>query len=75
LPIILQPYRVEHHARDAGILGTVKHLRLRRAKSRPIRVALKAWMDETRRNTPPRSPLGEALAFTYVEDLTPERLV
>jgi transposase len=63
LDFVLDLYRVEHLAIEAGIVGTAEHLNLRKTKSAAIRAAFKSWIDQTRRRTPPKSPLGEALRY------------
>jgi transposase len=63
LDFILDLYRVEHFARDAGIAGTAEHLKLRRTKSAAIRASFKDWIDRMRGETPPKSPLGQALRY------------
>lgn len=63
LDFILELYRVEHLAREAGIVGTAEHLELRRTKSAALRDAFKSWINRMRRRTPPKSPLGEALRY------------
>jgi len=63
LAFILDLYRVEHLAIEAGIVGTADHLNLRKTKSVAIRDAFKSWIEQTRRRTPPRSPLGQALRY------------
>jgi transposase len=63
LDFILELYRVEHQAREAGTVGTAEHLELRRTKSAAIRDAFWAWINQMRPQTPPKSPLGEALRY------------
>jgi transposase len=63
LDFILDLYRVEHLARASGIEGTEEHLALRQSKSAPIRDEFKTWIDRMRGQTPPKSPLGEALRY------------
>ncbi|HXH25037.1 MAG TPA: IS66 family transposase [Vicinamibacterales bacterium] len=64
LDLIRELYRVEHAALEAGIVGTSKHLELRKQNSAPIRAALKAWLDEAQAQHPPKSPLGVAIRYT-----------
>lgn len=64
IDFILGLYRVEHAARDAGILGTPAHLALRKEHSAPIRVAFKTWLDEQRPRFAPKTPMGRAITYT-----------
>ena len=63
IDLILGLYRVEHEARDAGIVGSPKHLELRRTKSPAIRERLRSWLVEQRPHHPPRSPMGVAIQY------------
>lgn len=64
LDFILSLYRVEHHAREAGILGTAEHLALRRRRSAPIRAAMHKWLLRERPKHAPKSPMGVAIRYT-----------
>lgn len=64
LELIRELYRVEAFALEAGLSGTLKHLELRKEKSTPIRVELKAWLDANEGQHPPKSPLGVAIRYT-----------
>jgi len=57
MDFILALYRVEHDAEAAGIVGTPAHLAMRKARSRPVRRAFRAWLDAQRPLHPPKSPL------------------
>lgn len=63
LELILELYRVEHAARDAGKLGSPQHLRARHTQSAPILERFAAWMEEQLPRHPPKSPLGVALRY------------
>jgi len=65
LDLIRELYRVEHVAFEAGIVGTPQHLALRMERSAPVRAELKAWLDQARRQHPPKSPLGVAIRYTF----------
>ena len=61
---ILQVYRLEAEVKADGIAGTAKHLRLRQKRAGPAMGQLKKWMRQTAQVTPPKSPLGVAIAHT-----------
>jgi transposase len=63
IDLILDLYRVEHEARDLGVIGTDSHLRLRQLKSAPTRDRLKAWLDDNLERHPPRSPIGIGIRY------------
>ena len=63
LDLILQLYRVEHDASEAGIVRTPAHRALRQQRSLPVLEKLHAWMvAETPRHLP-KGPLGSALSY------------
>jgi transposase len=64
IDLILELYRVEHDAKAEGILGTKKHLRLRRARAGPIRKKLLAWLTKQQAVHPPKSPIGTAIRYS-----------
>jgi transposase len=64
LDFIRELYRVEASALEAGVVGTPKHLELRRQYSSPIRESFKAWLDVAQGQYPPKSPLGIAVRYT-----------
>ncbi len=63
LDFILELYRVEHAARDAGQLGSPDHLRARRTQSALRLERMATWMEEQLPRHPPKSPLGVALRY------------
>lgn len=63
IDMILDLYRVEHEARERGIVGTATHLELRNERARPARDRLRAWLDEHLERHPPKSPLGVAIRY------------
>jgi transposase len=63
LDLILDLYRVEHTARDAGVLGQPEHLRLRVQQSVPILGRIRDWLATHSPLHPPKSPLGEAIRY------------
>ncbi|MBC8426763.1 IS66 family transposase, partial [bacterium] len=63
MALILDVYRVEHDARETGIVGTKKHLALRQSRSRVAMDALHAWLLEQEPKWPPKSGLGRAVRY------------
>lgn len=60
---ILDLYRVEHEAKELGIVRSAEHLALRREKSTPVRGRLKLWLDTQAALHPPKSPIGTAIRY------------
>ena len=58
---IRQLYRVEHEARERGIVGGNEHSRLREERSRPIMERFRTWLEE--QHHPPRSAMGKAVNY------------
>lgn len=63
MEIILDAYRVEHDARELGIVGTPQHLELRQTRSRDAMERLREWLTEHRDQYPPKSSLARAIAY------------
>lgn len=63
LDAIVALYRVEHDAAASGVLGTAAHQILREERSRLIVETIEQWTDAQTATTPPKSPLGVALAY------------
>lgn len=61
IDLILDLYRVEYEARDAGTVGTNSHFELRKQKS--ARDRLKARLDTNLDRRPPKSPIGVAIRY------------
>lgn len=57
-------YRIEHLAKDRGILGTVEHLKLRQTQSAPIMAELKTWLEKTKKGQLRKSSLTKAINYT-----------
>jgi hypothetical protein len=55
-------YDVEREARGAELDATERHA-LRQARSRPILMDLKAYLDRERPQVLPKSPIGQAIAY------------
>lgn len=60
---ILSLYEVEYEAARLGVLGTAKHLALRRTATKERLESMKSWMAERRPHHPPKSPMGKALRY------------
>jgi transposase len=63
LDLIADIYRVEAEAKAAEIIGTEKHLELRRTKSRPLFARLLRWGRRHRDHFEPRSGMGKAIRY------------
>jgi transposase len=63
LEMILDVYRVEHEAKEKGIVRTDGHLLLRQTKGRIAMDALFAWLAAEKDRHPPKSPLGQAISY------------
>lgn len=64
LDLILELYRVEHHAAKSGGLGTAEHLEARRTTSAATVEKIRDWMAAEEPKHPPKSPLGQAIRYT-----------
>jgi transposase len=56
-------YDVEREAKDGG-LNAAERLKLRRARSLPILADIKSYLEAERPNVLPKSPEGQAIAYT-----------
>lgn len=63
LSLILDVYRVEHEALARRIVRTDAHLALRQSRSRDAMDRLHEWLLAEAPRHPPRSPMGQALAY------------
>lgn len=63
LNIILVLFMIEREAQQGGIVGTSKHLRLRKARSRPVLKRLDEWRERMTPLFEPKSAMGEALRY------------
>ncbi|TSC20978.1 IS66 family transposase [Corallococcus sp. Z5C101001] len=63
MDLILELYRVEAQAREAGVVGTAAHRALRQEFSAPILARLSTWLAVQTPRHPPKSPLGQALSY------------
>lgn len=64
LEFILELYRVEHEAKERGIVRTEAHQKLRKERCPSIRTLFKQWLDEQQDKHPPKSPMAVAIRYT-----------
>jgi transposase len=64
LEFILELYRVEHEAKEKGIVRTDAHLKLRQERCQLIRIQFRQWLEEQKDNHPPKSPIAVAIRYT-----------
>lgn len=69
LALILDVYRVEAQAKEAGIVGTGAHLELRKTDGQKAMDTLLAWAQAERPSHLPPGPMGKA--FHYLEGQWP----
>ena len=60
---ILDLYLVEYDAADKKIIGTAKHLEMRKQKSAKIMEKFGTWLKEKQPLHPPKSPIGKAISY------------
>lgn len=65
LDIILDLFMVERKAKCLNIIGTRKHLELRRRRSVPVLNRLREWRDKVVALFEPKSPMGAALRYMH----------
>jgi transposase len=63
LDTILNLYEVEYSAAEQNVLGTEKHLAMRKTKSKKITNKLKSWLEKQKKIFPPRSKMGQAIGY------------
>lgn len=63
LDIILDLFMVERAAQIANIVGTRKHLSMRRKQSAPVLERLREWREKMMPRFEPKSPMGAALRY------------
>lgn len=63
LEVIRQIYVVEHEAREAGIVRTAKHQKLRWERTLPLMDKLYVWLTERKELYPPKSKMGTAVRY------------
>ena len=60
---ILGFYEVEYMAAEQGILGTERHLALRKTLMKERFDNFKVWLDNAQAQAPPKSPMGKAIGY------------
>ena len=63
LNTILELYEVEYQAAEEDILGTDRHLAMRKTRSKRIVEKFHSWLKEQQSIFPPRSKMGEAIGY------------
>lgn len=63
LDFILELYRVERAAKDAGIQGSPEHLQLRQTRSQPVMENFRAWLTTQQTLHQPKSPMRKAINY------------
>lgn len=63
LDVIAEIYVIEREAKAAAIVGTERHLALRRERSRPLFAKLLRWARRHRDSFDPRSGIGRAIRY------------
>ncbi len=62
--LIRDVYRIEHEARERGVLGSAEHLRMRQTRSKPVMDRLHEWLLDQQRLHGPASTLGKAVEYS-----------
>ena len=57
-------YRVEHVAKEKGIVASAEHLQMRQTQSKPLMDALHTWLIEQQSLHLPKGPMGQAIAYS-----------
>lgn len=63
LEAILALYEVEYQAAAENLLGSDKHLALRKARSKVVIDELHKWLEEQKERFAPQSPVGRAIRY------------
>ena len=63
MDFILDVYRVECAAWEAGLAGTPAHLAMRQERSKPVMEAFHAWLEAERPKHLPKGPMGDAIKY------------
>ncbi len=64
MDLILEVYRVEHEASEAGKARSADHLAARRGRSRETMAKLFTWCEGEQPKHLPKGPLGKAISYT-----------
>jgi transposase len=63
MDLILEVYKVEHEAKERGIVRTAEHHAMRQTRGRAAMGALHVWLLGQQDTHPPKSPLGQAISY------------
>lgn len=63
MDLILEVYKVEHEAKERRIVRTAEHHELRQTRGRAAMGALHIWLLAQQDAHPPKSPMGQAIAY------------
>ena len=63
MDFILDVYRVECAAWEAGLAGTPAHLAMRQERSKPVMEAFHAWLEAEQPKHLPKGPMGDAIKY------------
>jgi transposase len=63
MDLILEVYKVEHEAKERGIVRTPEHHELRQTRGRAAMGALHVWLLGQQDVHLPKSPMGQAIAY------------
>ncbi len=63
IDLVRELFRVEHDATQDRIVGTKRHLELRRTRAGPVLDELRAWLDEQKPRHVPQSPMATAIGY------------
>ena len=59
---IAELYRIEAQATEEGFTPEQRYA-VRQQQAKPLLVAFKTWLDESKQKTPPKSPIGKAIQY------------
>jgi hypothetical protein len=63
MDLILEVYKVEHEAKERGIVRTAEHHERRQTRGRAAMGALHVWLLGQQDAHPPKSPMGQAVSY------------
>ncbi len=54
---------MKYDAAEKQVLGTEQHLAMRKTRSQDVLDSFHEWLEEERKQSPPRSPIGQAVTY------------
>jgi transposase len=63
MDFIVEIYKVERAAHDAGAVGSPQHLEMRQARSQQVMDEFKGWLEAEQPRHLPKGPMGEAISY------------